>query len=245
MAKASNRRDTVYTYRNGKKVYLKKEPDQIVVRAKPEDLERIGIKDDFEKVSPASTRITVKKDRLDVTMNKLRKEAVTHHAYKETESDEEFLITDRILVTFKKPMNNEELGLFITKYALVLRNKYSDKEYLLQLTDQTNMNPVKLVVLITETEKDIVEMCEHDLNRRMMRSVNIPADAKYQQQWHLHKRLTHPAVDQRSSSNCEAAWNLLNSYGSSDVVVAVSDDGCKIDHSDLDSVNKFAQWAYM
>jgi subtilisin-like proprotein convertase family protein len=29
------------------------------------------------------------------------------------------------------------------------------------------------------------------------------------------------------------------------VVVAVSDDGCKIDHTDFDSVNKFAHWAYM
>ncbi len=246
MAKATNNGDTVYTYRNGEKVYLKKEPDQFVVRAKPMELESLGIAKNMEKVSPASTRVTVSRDKLDASMAKARKEVVTHHAYTEKDSGDEFLITDRIMVTFKQPPDNDLLSGFIAKYALVINNKYSEREYLFQLTDQTNMNPVKLVVLINETEKDIIESCEHDLNKRMTRtSVNIPADVKYMQQWHLHKRLTHSAFDPRSSSNCEAAWQKLNHFGSSDVVVAVSDDGCKIDHSDFDSANKFANWAYM
>jgi subtilisin-like proprotein convertase family protein len=246
MAKANNNGVTVYTYRNGKKVYLKKEPDQFVVRAKPQELENMGITKNLERVSPASTRVTVRKDKLEAAMTKARKEAVTHHAYTEEDSGDEFLITDRILVTFKESPTNEQLSQFIAKYALVVNNKYSDKEYLFQVTDQTNINPVKLVVLINETEKDIVESCEHDLNKRMaLTNVNIPADVKYIQQWHLHIRLNHSAFDPRASSNCEGAWQRLNHFGSSDVVVAVSDDGCKIDHSDFDAGNKFANWCYM
>lgn len=238
--------ETVYTYRNGKKIYLKKEPDQFVVREKPEELAKKGITRNIEKVSPAATRVTVTSATRDAAMEEMRKEAVTHHAYTLEEGDAEFLITDRILVTFKQPPNNDIVSQFMAKYALLLRNKYSEREYLFQLTDQTGMNPVKLVVTINETEGDLIESCEHDLNKRMTRSdVNIPADAKYLQQWHLHTRLTNAAFDPRSSANCEAAWNLLNHFGSHDVVVALSDDGCKIDHPDFDSVDKFAQWAYM
>jgi subtilisin-like proprotein convertase family protein len=245
MAKKTASDAKAYTYRNGKKVYLKKEPDKFVVRAKPEDLAKKGIVEKVEKVSPSSTRVTVSSKVRDSMMDELRKETVTHHAYKQESNNAEFLITDRILVTFRQPASNELVSQFMAKYALVIRTQYSDREFLFQLTDQTGMNPVKLVVLINETESQLVESCEHDLNKRVtISAINIPTDAKYIQQWHLHTRLTHSAVDPSSCSNCEGAWTLLNHFGSQDVVIAVSDDGCKIDHPDFDSVNKFAHWAY-
>jgi subtilisin-like proprotein convertase family protein len=246
MAKKTTSPSRIYTYRNGKKVYLKKEPDQFVVRAKPEDLAKMGITENTEKVSSNSTRVTVKNQVRDRMMDELREEAVTHHAYTQVDNNAEFLITDRIMVTFREPVNNELLSQFMAKYALVLRSKYSEREYLFQLTDQTGMNPVKLVVMINEKESQLIESCEHDLNKRMTISdINIPTDVKYIQQWHLHTRLADSAIDPRSCSNCEGAWNLLNHFGSPEVVIAVSDDGCKIDHPDFDSVNKFAHWAYM
>jgi len=246
MAKKIVTGTTVYTYRNGKKVYLKKEPDQFVVRASPEELEKKGITRGVEKVSSASSRVTVNNDALDPMMDEMRKDAVTHHAYTQENNDAEFLITDRILVTFKPNVSKEQVSQFMAKYALVEKNKYTDWDYLFQLTDQTGMNPVKLVVLINETESNIIDECEHDLNRRMkMSNVNIPTDAKYMQQWHLHTHLTQSSFDPRSSANCEGAWHLLNHYGIHDVVIAVSDDGCKIDHTDFDSVNKFTHWGYM
>jgi len=108
------------------------------------------------------------------------------------------------------------------------------------------MNPVKLVVQINENEGDLVESCEHDLNRRMQLStINLPSDTNYIQQWHLHKRFSNPAFDPRSSSNCEDAWNLLSNFGNSDVVIGITDDGCKLDHPDFDSPQKFASWGYM
>ncbi len=235
----------LYTYRNGKKVYLTKEPDQFVVRATPEFVERMGVADSMEMVSPHSTRVIVASDELSPIMDEMRNEAVTHHAYKQESNDAEFLITDRIMITFREAVSNDVLSAFMAKYALILMSQYSDREYLLQLTDQTGMNPLKLVVLINETESGLVESCEHDLNKRMTVSdINIPADTKYTQQWHLHARHTHASFDPRSSSNCEAAWQLLDHFGNSDVVIAVSDDGCKLDHTDFDSVNKFAQWGY-
>ncbi|MEP6845505.1 MAG: proprotein convertase P-domain-containing protein [Panacibacter sp.] len=236
----------LYTYRNGKKVYLKKEPDQFVVRTQPEDLQRMGVAGDFEKVSPASTRVTVSRSMVNPLMDQLRLNTVTHHAYTQEDTGNEFLVTDRIMVTFRHAADNDVLNTFMAKYALILKDKYSDSEYLFQLTDHTGMNPVKLVVLINETENDLVESCEHDLNKRMkMSSINIPADAKYLQQWHLHTHLTNASFDPRSSSNCEGAWGVLSNFGSADVVIAVTDDGCKLDHTDFDSAGKFSDWGYM
>lgn len=236
----------LYTYRNGKKVYLKKEPDQFVVRATPELVERMGFDESLEMVSPHSTRVMVDSEELNPIMEEIRNEAVTHHAYTQQSNNAEFLITDRILITFREAANNEVLSVFMAKYALILMSQYSDREFLMQLTDQTGMNPLKLVVIINETETALIESCEHDLNKRMtVHDINIPGDTNYIQQWHLHNRLTHNAFDVRSSSNCEAAWQLLDHYGNSEVVIAVTDDGCRIDHADFDSVNKFVQWGYM
>jgi len=127
---------------------------------------------------------------------------------------------------------------------LVLLKQYTPKDYLFQLTDETNMNPVKLVVLLTEKET-LVKTAGHDLNIRVIKYQTLePSDPSYIQQWHLHDRLVNPFVDSRASSNCEQAWNLLGNYGSSEVVVAVTDDGCQLDHTDFDSANKFAAWGY-
>ncbi|HSF89187.1 MAG TPA: S8 family serine peptidase, partial [Saprospiraceae bacterium] len=244
MAKTPNS-PQVYTYRNGKKVYLTKQPDQFVVRKTLEEVEKMGIRRG-ESVSPHSTRVTVTRETLDPIMEEMRRDSVTHHAYTQDENNAEFLITDRIIVTFKAAATDEQLNTFIAKYALLLLEKYSDREFLFQLTNQTNINPLKLVVLINETEGDLIEACEHDLNKRMKTTnVNIPTDAKYQQQWHLHTRLTHAQFDPRSSAECENAWHTLNHYGSADVVIGVTDDGCKLDHADFDSPTKFAQWGYM
>lgn len=128
---------------------------------------------------------------------------------------------------------------------MVKKKKYSDKDYLFQLTDHTGMNPVKLVVKLTE-EEPLVELAEHDLNQRMKKyTVETPFDPMYVQQWHLHTHFNDPDYDSRSCAMCEDAWNLLDNYGSEEVVIAVSDDGCKMDHIDFDSAAKFSDWGYM
>ncbi|MGB3076035.1 MAG: S8 family serine peptidase, partial [Chitinophagales bacterium] len=239
----------VYTYRNGEKIYLNKETDKFVVRAKPDEIEKmkkIENLEEIEPVSPASTRVTLRVGDLDTVMDEMRETNVTHHAYSRADNNAEFLVTDRILVTFRQPATDDQINAFMAKYALHINEKYSNKDFLFQLTDATGMNPVKLVVLINETEMDLVESCEHDLNKRMNKAtINLPTDPKYLQQWHLHRKLNNAAFDARSSSKCEDAWQLLNHFGSSDVVIGVTDDGCKISHTDFDSVGKFAHWGYM
>lgn len=238
-----NTPNETYTYRNGQKLALRKNPNEFVIRAKPERLEQYGIMA-AEPVSPASSRVTTGDAELETAMEQARKIAVTHHAYYEAATDREFLITDRIFVTFHQVPSPEQLDEFAGRYGLLRKETYGDRDFLFQLTEHTGMNPVKLVVKLTE-EEDAVESAEHDLNFRVQtRQFQPPTDPNYPRQWHLHTKLQDVAFDPRSSSRCEDAWRALNGYGSFDVVVGLTDDGCKLDHRDFDSAGKFAGWGY-
>jgi subtilisin family serine protease len=233
-----------YTYRAGERIVLEKRTDQFVVRSLPDELTDIGIMDPAERVSSASSRVTTRATDLEPLMSRSRQLAPTHHAYYETETGQEFLITDRVFVTFKEPLSDEQVDAFAGRYGLIRKATYSDRDFLFQLTDHTGMNPVKLVVTLTEQEP-LVKSADHDLNQRMsLEQVALPTDPAYTRQWHLHTRLSTADFDPRSSSRCEAAWQLLDNFGSKDVVVGVTDDGCKLDHPDFNSPGKFATWGY-
>ena len=232
-----------YTYRGGQKVELDKSLDQIVVRTLPDQLDDAAVIKS-EQVSSTSTRVSISEAELESMMGRSRSIAPTHHAYYEAETGVEFLITDRIFVMFKDALSDEQVDEFAGHYALVKKAVYSDRDYLFQLTNHTGMNPVKLVVKLTE-EDPLVEAAEHDLNQRVQTNqFAVPVDPQYWREWHLHTGLNDPDYDTRSCSQCEDAWRLLDHDGSEDVVIAISDDGCKLDHHDFDSPEKFADWGY-
>ncbi|MCZ8522453.1 MULTISPECIES: S8 family serine peptidase [Paenibacillus] len=236
--------EEVYTYRAGKKIALTKQPDQFVVRALPSELkQKIGIADAMQ-VSTSSSRVVTAKSELEPLMNRARNVAPTHHVYRVSDTQKEFLITDRVIVSFREPLTSEEIGSFAGRYGLFTLEAYSDRDYLFQLTDQTGINPVKLVVTLMEDEP-LVESAEHDLNYLMNKyGMSMPTDPSYPKQWHLHTRCEDPSFDPRASTRCEEAWELLGHHGSPDVVIGVTDDGCRLDHADFDSADKFAGWGY-
>jgi subtilisin-like proprotein convertase family protein len=232
-----------YTYRGGVKLPLDKRPDQFVVRAEPGELRALGITD-AESVSAESSRVTTRADELEPMMARSRTVAPTHHAYELPATGEEFLITDRVIISFKQALPAEKIAEIAGRYGLRQVEAYSDRDFLFQLTNHTGMNPVKLVVALTENEP-LVAVADHDLNYQMNRAaIAIPTDPAYARQWHLHGHFAHPDVDPRANARVESAWQKLDSFGSRDVVVGVTDDGCKLDHPDFDSAGKFAAWGY-
>ena len=236
--------DITYTYRGGRKLSLVKSEKQMIVRLESAELDRLNLPEG-ELVSPSSTRITLAPGLIEEAMRSARRHAPTHHAYYEEESGNEFLITDRIFVSFHQDIADSDLDDFTGRYALQVIERYSDRDFLFQLSNHTGMNPVKLVVKLTE-EETIVAAAENDLNQRLSTSnFEVPVDPLYHKQWHLHLRFQHQDFDQRASSRCEEAWQLLDGFGDPDVVVGLSDDGCKLDHADFDSPGKFASWGYM
>ncbi len=196
------------------------------------------------QVSSASTRLNVAPAQLETKMAAARKIAPTHHVYEVADSGAEFLVTDRVMVRFKPGTAQADIDALAARHGLVVQLQYGPLDYLYQLTDHTGINPVKLVVALTENESTVA-LAENDLNQRMQRrQLAVPTDVHYVRSWHLHQRSTEAQFDPRSSARCEQAWQLLGHFGSAEVVIAISDDGCRLDHADFDSVGKFAAWGY-
>ena len=242
--KPAPREPEVYTYQNGKKVLLNKSPTDFVVRARPESLMRLGFPGG-ERLSSASFRFAVAPADLSEAMTRAREEVTAHHAYTRQETGDDFLITDRLLVRFREGVAEQAQTSLAGKYGLFLVERVGPRDCLYQLTDHTEMNPVKLVVQLTEAEKDLVEYAEHDLNRMMEPSnLALPVDPSYLGEWHLHRSLQNSDFDPRASARCEEAWQLLTHFGSPDVVIGITDDGCRMDHPDF-AASKFAGWGYL
>ena len=125
-----------YTYRCGEKVELEKSPNQMVVRALPDSLDDSVIVAS-EQVSSASTRINVSDAELEALMERSRNVAPTHHAYYKADTGQEFLISDRIFVTFKEALPDEQVDTFAGRYGLVKKSAYGDRDYLFRLTNHT------------------------------------------------------------------------------------------------------------
>lgn len=232
----------IYTYRSGQRMLLRKAEDKFVVRAVGKPVGSLNGRSTTQ-VSSRSTRVVVAPTELEMMMALSRKIAPTHHAYSVAATNSDFLITDRVMVQLKPGTPTEAIDKLVAKYSLVVQERYSSTEFLLQLTDHTGMNPIKLVVALTEKEP-IVERAENDVNQRMQRrAYEQPTDTHYLRSWHLHQRFAHPEVDPRASSHCEQAWQLLDGFGSPDVVIAITDDGCRLDHADF-SNPKFVNWGY-
>lgn len=236
--------ERTYTYRRGRRLPLEKEPDEIVTRVAPDTAESaVPEAEALERVSAGSTRVHLPPERVEEAMARLRAIGPTHHAYRQVETGDEFLITDRVLVTFTADLAPEEIDRFAADWSLVALDRFSDRDFLFQLTDHTGMNPVKLVVKLVE-EDDRVEAAENDVNQRVSpAALALPTDPHYLRQWYLHRRYEHAHFDPRASTGCEDAWKRLGGFGSPDIVVGVTDDGCKLDHPDFGAA-KFAGWAY-
>jgi hypothetical protein len=171
-----------------------------VVRANPADIAATNLPVG-ERVSPSSVRVTTSSAALERDMARARLSGVTHHAYEIADSGREFLITDRVHVKFKAGTKPDAISRLANTYALVPTRVYSDTEVLYQLTDATGMNPVKLVVKLSESERHVVEKAEQDLNHRPLKTVALPTDERYLRQWHLHTRLQDPQFDVRASAS--------------------------------------------
>ena len=130
---------TIHTYFDGEKLSLEKEADSFIARADSAQLEQIGLEVE-EQTSSASWRIRSNEISLIQDMDLVRgQQIVAHHAYRIKDSREPFLISDRIVVTFRELPTEGQVSHLINEYALALVDTLSDQEYVFWLTDATGM----------------------------------------------------------------------------------------------------------
>lgn len=228
------------TYRAGQPIELIKAEHAFVVRELPSTIQDRGLTP-REQVSSASTVVQVAPSECDDLMDTVREYAVAHHLYYLSGTDQEILLTDRVLLRFADALDIANINSCLAEHHLVLLRTYQNGNLLCQLTDDTGCNPAKLVARLTEADNGIT-YADLDLNYRIHPS--SVSDPFFLRQWHLHDLYSHPELSTGAGSSAQAAWDLLGNLGDPSVVVGLTDDGCDLTHHDFDSAGKFAGWAY-
>jgi subtilisin family serine protease len=231
-----------YTWRGGRKISLEKVDDRFTIMPRNrEQVARIQAISNGDAIKPVTNqvyKIETTVTRRDTLMDHLRSPAyqgIVHHAYKPSGTDGTiYYITDRIIVRFKRQAETGAIEALLARYALRVLRPYSFRAntYLLQVTDGSGANPVKIANRLAE--EDLVSSAEVNMVNRLQ-PMFIPPDPLFVHQWHLHAQ-DGPQVLAAASVNAPAAWDIT--HGVRDVVVAVLDDGFDLTHPDFSGPGK-------
>jgi len=109
---------------------------------------------------------------------------------------------------------------FYTKAPKRLRNGDKNAKTLKLLLSSETLNVNQLIELIISI--DVVEYVEENVK---MQTLSVPSDPEFSQSWPLQERANDTDLD------IQKAWDTT--YGNSDMVVGMIDDGIEINHPDL------------
>lgn len=230
-----------WTYRGGRRIELRKRPDELIVRAGVKQLPDL-FWHRWERASSGSIRVTVHADALEDWMKQCRAhKLVTHHAYERVGTEASFVPSDRVFVHFHPHISERKQAQFRLRYCLELVRPIGPYVLLLRVTDYTAMNPTKLVQRLTERETDWVELAENDLNYWFSNTQidepgltsSTPSLTQGGDAWHLEK------------IGARGAWKMLECRRRNRVVVGVIDDGFDFNHPDFQSHGKIEGWGFI
>ncbi len=213
---------------NGQHIELEKNPTDFTLIRDTEipDLDKSVTQN---KISNNMFRLTSadEEDR-DILMTELRETNVAHHIYKVKGTDEEIIIDDCIILKLRY-QGTGELEAIIEEFNLVFEERIGEA-YVLRLTDETGINPVKVANRIAQREG--VAECAPEI---LMELEFHQQPALFPDQWHLTADLiSNPDLISSADIQAPEAWDITK--GNPDIVVAVIDDGFDLDHPALQDV---------
>lgn len=240
---SGNREYGSYFWRGGHQIDVEKEAEFITVLLDDErELETVRAIPGVETVEPVVDRVfkaRVQERQRDEVMEAVRsteRGIVTHHAYHPADDTAtRYYLTSQINARFKPGVREDEIEAILDELKLQVLRQYPHENgatLLLQVTDETGMNPIKAANLLAE--RDDVEYAEPNLVNRYVRSY-IPSDPLFGQQWHLES-WDGPQVIAGADVSAVQAWDT--SRGERSVVVAVIDDGFDLSHPDFTGAAK-------
>lgn len=234
---ADNKNMGSYLWRGGKRIELEKESDRFTLHlSDPKLIEALHSLPGVEDIQPVTSQVYKVKTTdasLDQAMAALRSDeygAVAHHAYHPKGSaDTVYYLTDKIIVRFIPEASTAEINALLEKYHLNTVEQYDwlPQTYLLQVTDESGANPLKIANNLME--ESAVASAEPDLVNRFQKAF-IPNDDLFPKQWHLNASQGINLLAE-ASINAPEAWDVT--LGDRSIVVAVIDDGFDLDHPDF------------
>lgn len=173
-------------------------------------------------------------DKLDEVRNNREVEVGTHVYYAEG-SNKPMVATGEIIITFQPGVDVEEQLLVLDEFKLELAERRSADLIIARVTKDSS-NPIKVASLLQQVS--LVKMAEPDLDMLLEEyDLVLPNDHYVSEEWHLKNDGFIEIAGHRTVAGADAkvidAWNRIGNLGSSNIVVAIVDNGFDISHPDL------------
>lgn len=175
---------------------------------------------------------------LDAQLDDVRKKEeilVGTHVYFNEGSKKPIIPTGEILIEFQDETNEEEQNLVLDEFYLELVERRSGHQIIAKVTAKSP-NPFKVAQFLQKIS--LVKLAEPDIDTPLdPYEFQTPSDTLLAHQWHL--RNTGRVVDSNYVTKWGAdakvvdAWARMGNMGSSNITIAVVDNGFDLSHPDL------------
>ena len=234
---------TKLTIKSGKgKLRLRKSKTLVGLKAKdPEQVESSDYVAEkvFEHMGGFKVvSLQASEEDLDTQLDEVRKKdeiLVGSHIYYAEGTDKPIIPTGELFIEFQDETSEEEQQLVLDEFYLEMVERRSGNLMIARVTEKSP-NPLKVAQFLEKIS--LVKLVEPDIDTPLDEyAFQAPTDNLLAHQWHL--RNTGRIVDSNYPTKWGAdakvvdAWARMGNMGSSDIVIAVVDNGFDLSHPDL------------
>lgn len=180
--------------------------------------------------------------RLDEVRGREEVEVGTHVYYIEG-SNRPLVPTGEIYISFQEGTTEQEQEIVLTEFRLELVERRSAEKVIARVTAESK-NPIKVAAAMEDSS--LVRVAEPDLDSLVDEYAFVaPSDDLVNHQWHLENpgRVVDANWSMKKGADAKVvdAWRRLASSGSSEIAIAIIDNGFDLTHPDLQS-KVFKPW---
>ena len=173
-------------------------------------------------------------NKLDEVRDKKEVEVGTHVYYAEG-SKRPLVPTGEIYIVYADGTNEEEQALVLDEYHLEVVERRDPLTIIAKVTDKSP-NPIKVATYLQQIS--LVQQAEPDLDTYVDEyDFSPPIDHLFSHEWHLKNNGLIADAGYRIKKGADAkvlqAWELLGNAGSSNITIAIVDNGFDTRHPDL------------
>lgn len=160
------------------------------------------------------------------------------HVYYGSDGKTPFVPTGDIYITFAAGTSEEEHEIVLDEFNLSLESRRSPLKIRAAVDEDSDDDPVKIAYLLEKCS--LVTDARPDMDSVLDNyAVTLPTDNLFPHQWHFKNTGTifgsNPPHRTKAGADLKIidAWNRLGNKGSSDITIAVIDNGFDLQHPDL------------
>lgn len=164
------------------------------------------------------------------------------HVFSSSDDQVPFIPSSDLYVECAEDANPEECNQLFEEHKLAFVEARGDRQFILRLTPGSK-NPIKVAVALQQSP--LIAIAEPELiTLQSLYNFVVPPVKRFDEQWHLQNVGKHGSQSISIGFLADAdarvvkAWEQIQNLGSSEVVVAVIDDGFDLGHPAFSGENK-------